>query len=218
MIRPLVFTQASNGAHPGLARRNRSLERWGWEYETYVGEWRGDVYEHSLMEQNTPRWRDAGYTHVLKIDAFDMICVGPPSDLESAYAHYGNPYAIGSAEIGCWPGDYRRADYGPPEHPWWFPHSPLSYDLRRDIPQEWWDRPNRGYGSDQWHLGDLFLAGKIALDRDQLIVMSTGHAHPWEKWFAVEGDRVRNLNRDTLGLFVHGNGRTDISWVPGYGD
>ena len=216
-VNPIIFSWCSIPDHPGFRVMLQSCKSWGWpRVQPHFMPLDIDTVRFGTFAKRFNEWRQEGYTHACWIDAFDMVCVGPPSDLEAAFAAYGNPALLISAEAACWPGDYRLADYPPRQHPWWFAHSPLSVDLRQE-PEKLIDAmPERGYGSDQCHFADLILdkVPGAAIDRDTRVVMATAHCHPWTDCFAVEGSRVRNKITGCQGLFVHGNGRTDISWAP----
>lgn len=191
-----------------------SAHAWGWTIEAHHEPWQGDLALMRIVAANMRRWRKEGYTHLLRLDAFDMVMIGPPSELETKLAIYGSPPLLCSAEAGCWPGDYRKEEYGPREHQWHYAHSPLTFDLRQETPERYWQMKDRGYGTDQFHLADLVIDGVIPIDRGQHIVMSMAHVNPWTDAFDIVGDRVHNRITGGTGLVAHGNGRTDLSWVP----
>lgn len=192
----------------------QSAHAWGWTIEAHHEPWQGDLALQRIVGGNMRRWKMEGYTHLLRLDAFDMVMIGPPSELEEKMAIYNNPPLICSAECGCWPASYRMDEYPERLHPWWFAHSPLTFDLRQDAPVRYWQMPERGYGTDQYHLADLVIEGVIPIDRGQHIVMSAAHVNPFSDAFVIEGDRVFNKLTGGRGLVLHGNGRTDISWAP----
>lgn len=194
----------------------QSCKAWGWANEAHISPFVGEMAYVDAFVSRFDSWRAAGYTHALHLDAFDMIAVGPPEQLPIALDRYSNPSVLMSAEVGCWPGDYRRADYGIPEHPFWFPHSPMTVDLRQRPEEILAMMPDRGYGSVQKYLADLILDGAhgVAIDRNQSVVMSACHCHPWDAVFSLENGVVFNKQTGHSGLFVHGNGQTPIDWVP----
>lgn len=189
----------------------------GWELDIHYGDWHGDaVSQVGTFARQLPKYRESGYRFALRLDNFDIIALGSPGELPAAMEYHGNPVLLMAAELAAWPGDYRLSEYPPRVHPWWFAHSPLVVDLSQELPAEYLTIRDESYGSDQKHFADLILDRRagVAIDRDCLVVQSLGHCQPWAKFFAVEGKRVRNRITRSLPLFAHGNGRTDMSWVP----
>lgn len=216
MIRPVCFIWCSTPSHPWWPRMQQSLRAWGWKREVHVAPW---VEETTYINEFTgrfDRWRSEGYTHALNLCAFDMLCTGSPDELPAALEHYGSPSILMSAEAGCWPGDYRRTDYGEVKHPWWFAHSPMTVDLAQRPEDILARMPDRGYGTIQMYFADLILDREpgVAIDRDTKVILSVAHCHPWSDWFSVEGDRVRNKITGSTPCVAHGNGRTPIDWCP----
>lgn len=218
MAKPIVFSFTSIPTHPGAVRMVESCMRWGWELDQITGEWSGDVAcQLRPFAERLPRYREAGYTHALRLDAFDVIMTGPPAELAAAFGFYGNPVLLMGAECAIWPSDYKRAaEYGVRGGPWWFAHSPLAIDLEQDLPADYLNPPSDAYGHDQHWLADLLLDKRpgVAIDRQCLWLQSLGHCQPTGDFFTFENGRLKNKLTKTLPLAAHGNGGDSMDWIP----
>lgn len=215
-MKPIIFSFSTLGEHPGQIKFERSCARLGWDMDVRVNPvWPGEKEMWDLFWGSFPRYRDMGYTHALRLDAWDTITLGTTEELATALEYYGNPLLLISSEVGCWPGDYRRDEYPPTPHGWRFAHSPLTADLRIDE-AAYKDSSHTGYGADQHHFADLIIDKRVGVAHDTncMVVQSLGHAHPWEQHFDIMGHRVQNKHTGSIPLFLHGNGRCDMSWCP----
>lgn len=216
-IRPVVFSFASNPDDPRVKRLTDSCAKWGWTLSLQTGHWPGDFQFWTNFFSSLDGYRAQRFTHVVRVDAFDVAAVGPPSELADSLAFHHNPAVLISAECAAWPNDYRKAEYPDTPHPWKYAHSPLTIDLWQPIDPQFFQIPDRGYGADQLWFADCILNKMhgIAIDRECKVVQSLGHCHPWQEFFAIEGDRVRNKLTRSLPAFVHYNGGQCVpEWVP----
>ena len=212
-MRPLIYTFASDRAK--CQDMLDSCQKWGWPVALHLDEFPGDYRFWHRFFSMIPRYRDQGYTHLVRLDAFDVKAVGPPSKLAEALEAHGNPAVLISAEFNTWPMNYRANDYPPKEHPWWYAHSPLTVDLTQPIPPRFLEMPDRGYGSDQMHFADLVLdeTPGVAIDRDCRVVQSMCGT-PLSV-FKITSGRVYNLVTGTFPLFMHNNGGGCVpAWIP----
>lgn len=214
MTRPIIFSQLSDPHHPGYLRMRASCERHGWPVDAQVrGFSEAGIWEHFFA--SLAGYREQGYTHAFRLDAFDVLALGPPAELDAALEHYGRPALLMAAEGGCWPDSYRISDYPERKHLFWYAHSPIVVDLTQDLEPLTSKFSHRLYGDDQRWLADLILDAVpgAVIDRDCRVVQSIAFALPWQDHFDLEGGRIRNKVTRSLPLFSHANGRTDDSWL-----
>lgn len=219
-MKPAVVTFSTHKEHTGIDRLKASMLRNGWPEDSFrllVGKWTGWVGRLRAVLAQADPLRFLGFTHLIHVDAFDVICLGRPEELEPALADAGNPAMLMAAESACWPDSHRAAEYPPRELPWHFCHSQYVLDLNQ--------RPPFGLGvdldheDDQRHLTNLYLAGTpgIVLDTKCRVIQSIAHNHPWYNFYDIREDkRVVNKVTKTAPIFFHGNGKTDGSWIPGW--
>lgn len=217
-MNPVIFTFGSVWDHPGFVRFRASAERNGWAIDPHTGEWPGERQMWQMFFDRLPHYKHNGYTHALRLDAFDTLCLGHASELERAWELSGNPAVLVSAEAACWPSNYpRAAEYEPRGSYFWFAHSPCTVDLRQPTPARFFDMPDH-YAGDQTHFANLILDREpgIAIDRPGHVVQSLAHVNPWTDAFELDGGRVVNKLTGSRPLMVHANGMgTTPEWVPG---
>lgn len=217
-MKPIIFALSTIEDHPGFLRMQRTCREKGWPLDVRVEPWPGESQMWQKFFDMLPKYREQGYTHALRLDAWDIVALGKPDELQGCLDEYGSPTVLVSAEVACWPGDYRRNEYPPPRSPWCYAHSPMTIDLSKEIHPRVFQNSHEGYGADQKHFGDLVLnkVPGVALDDNCRVVQALGHCHPWQKFFDMAGGRMTNLVTGTRPLFVHGNGRTEDQWVAPY--
>jgi hypothetical protein len=229
-VKPIVLSYAAGPYdRKCLHRLEATCRKWGWDCA--IGEeptWRGFGRRLKAIGEMAQTAKAAGFTHAVHVDAFDVICVGPP-ELKAPDV----PLLL-AGELGYWPDRGKESEYGyattPPKTPWRYVHSQFVLDLEyvdwfRNLIQDMDDVEDdqgfltEAYLQHQYHARDRLIPAtnwSMVLDYDCTVIQSIAHCHPWDAFFAVEGDRVRNKVTGTLPLFIHGNGRTNLEWVPGY--
>lgn len=215
-MNPIVVTFATDKAHPGLQRLSESCARWGWPLRIIESRWLGWGGRLRRVVFDAPLLREAGYTHMVHVDAYDVVCVGPPVELDFALVAYHQPAVLLAAEAVCWPPDEgMAASYEPRASHWWYAHSQFVLDLGQTVPANLIDVEDNE--DDQRHLHRVVLAKTpgVVIDRSCRVVQSIAHCHPWQEFFMVLGGKHRIVNRviGSMPLFIHGNGQTEMGWV-----
>ena len=214
-MNPCVVTFTSDPHYPGVDALRRSCAKWGWPLVEVVSEWQGEGHRLKSVLAESGELRDQGYTHLVHVDAFDVLAVGPQLGLFNSLKLCGEPPLLLSCEAALWPySPMAEAAYGPKQSHWWYAHSQFVLDLRQPMPRGFGELANDA--SDQQHLHNLVMAETpgIKLDRDCRIIQSVAHCVLWQDFFEVVGGRIVNKLTGSMPLFAHMNGRTDGSWVP----
>lgn len=223
-MKPVVLSYGNN--QDECHRLMNSLAAWGWEYEILgIGEsWKG--WSHRLRTVwNRAEELRGKYTHVVHVDAYDVIANNYAHEFGDAWntANYDNAALVLAAEVNCWPKKELAERHPPNPSPWKYAHSQWVLDLdRMDEVSVVGEIPD-GYDDQLW-LMERFLDWKypIRLDYAGYLVQSTAFSHPWQAWFGIDGassfDPVMGkdhvLNPVAQPLFLHANGGTDTSWWP----
>lgn len=213
-IIPVVCAFATDMNVSGLHRLMRSCRYWGWPLEIINSPWLGWCGRLKKVLSNRDWLLGSGYSHLIHVDAYDVVAMGPPDELSYKLSLYNDPHLLIGAEHGCWPDGDRRERFGEIQSHWWFPHSQYVIDLEREIPSQLLDVHD--HEDDQRHLSNLFLAGHdwISIDRGCHIIQSFAFCHPHENFFEKNtSGRWRNKLTNSYPLFWHGNGRTDGGWL-----
>ena len=174
--------------------------------KTFVDEYKGDA------------------THILYTDMFDTIALAPPSEVISKFKALDCKMLI-SAEKAYFPDDGESHLY---------PESPTQWKYVNgggcifDI--EFFKSITTPYPEpmmDPYWLRDIFLQypNEVKLDYHCQIFQCLAHSNQdeWEvasqstftetKCYNGEQLRIRNKATETMPIFFHGNGRTNIDWV-----
>jgi hypothetical protein len=237
-----VVCVCNNPYHPGFALLARSLERHGYAFRPVVRDWLGFHTKPAGVRDSLPSLKAEGFRHVCAVDAYDVLALGPPSEL----GPYLTAGCLFGTEIAPWPPvpDANLKDKYP-QHPepaplWRYVNSggylgeidflgdyvlagefPLGVEWTSDDPQHLchaWD--------DQLYMASRYLSCPkrdtpegCHLDVGCNVFQTTAHTNaPWNpraNTFEVGDSRVYNRKTGSVPVFMHGNGRDDMAWIPG---
>ena len=200
-----IIVSLDNPNHPGWLKLEESLKRHGWEYVTIVKEWKGfgtkiiGLYEHLVNSYDDD---------FIYLDAYDNYCIASPQEFN--YKHRGGNGLIISSEKGCYPDTYKMGMFPVVKHEWKFLNSGQIYGNKEQFINVYNTNPPRFEDDDQRWYTDRYLAmpDKIGLDYCNIFQSVA---------FEVEGDftltynRLYNNKTHTFPMFIHGNGKTDMT-------
>lgn len=217
-VKPVVVSFSTNPNHPGLDRLTKSLYNNIWPFLSLTDKvfpgWGGRLKR--VINDTISILSGCGYTHMIHVDAYDVIATGPPSELAEKLAILGDPHFLMAAEHGCWPDGHLRDKFEPIGGHWWFPHSQFCLDITKPVPKELIDIHD--HEDDQRHFTKLFFGGYdwLKIDRNCHIFQSFAFCSP-ESNFFEKNDEGRWCNKltGTKPLFFHGNGGTNGDWLWG---
>lgn len=210
------YIVVSYGTHQiqGMQDLTDSLVKYGWDYEIGgVGEtWRGFVAKLQFVSNNIEKWKQMGYTHLIFVDAFDVLATDSVEYVDAKYKEYGSPAMLLAVETGCWPNNDLRDLHPNSGYPWNFYHSQYILDLNKaDIlePQTY-----TATTDDQNHLMCLALKNKdIVADYECKVFMALAHLDERNKWFELRDGKMYNKVTNTAPCFWHGNGKTCMKMI-----
>jgi hypothetical protein len=173
-------------------------------------------YSHALKIKRvfeTVRANQNEFTHVLVIDAFDVVVTASLAEVEKRFQRMGHPW-IFNAERSCWPDSELENQYPACETPWRFLNAGC---FMAEIPYFLEAGQRHGFesidvwGDDQRFYTRLFLdhPGLIRLDhRCELFYTLFSPDYIGFDYVISEG-RVENSLTGTQPLVIHGNGGVD---------
>lgn len=211
-MRPVLVSYATD--HAQAARLRNSATRLGWRVEiAYESEWRGLGRKFKGLVEAGRSATARGSTHAVCVDGYDVIALGGPDEFADAMEPFADAAVVFAAEKACFPDGSLAPRYPTTTNPWRFLNA--QFVVRAGEFDRLAAERCRDDEDDQLFLTRRFLdAGVGVLDYDGRVVQTVAHCHPWRDWFGVAGGRVVNKLTGSRPLFVHGNGRTDLSWVP----
>lgn len=198
----------------------RTLEAHWITYKLYgQGRWRG-FGEKLLMSYEVAK-KETDYTHILHIDAFDVIVLGRPDQLLERFLEFDHPW-VSCAEVNCWPDAARAGDYPACDSPWRYLNSGAYLAERQylaDCLERWGGARINPAADDQRFLTDRYLQepGVILLDTGCRLFQSL--LGGWHLFDSGPG-WLHNRLTGTHPLVLHHNGGADIRqlkdiWGPG---
>ena len=200
-----VIVSLDNPNHSGWLKLEESLKRHGWEYVTIVKEWKGfgtkiiGLYEHLVNEYDED---------FIYLDAYDNYCIAPPDEFN--YKHRGGTGLIISAEKGCYPDSHNRGKFPIVPHEWKYLNSGQIYG-RRDVFMNLFEQnPVRFEDDDQRWYTDRFLERRSSISLDYCNIFQSV-AFEVEGDFTLTYNRLYNNKTHTFPMFIHGNGKTDMT-------
>jgi hypothetical protein len=173
----------------------------------YSGQWRG-FGEKLVMGQKAAR-ELTQYTHLMLIDAFDVIVMATVDEIMSRYLEFGHPFVC-QAENNCWPDKEKASRYPECNTPWRYLNSGL-YIAEREYLGQLWEKhgPIDPCVYDQGWVTDVFLndPGCIKLDTNCVLFQSLLASI---KNLELINGKLHNTLTDTYPLIAHHHGGQDI--------
>jgi hypothetical protein len=200
-----IIVSLDNPNHPGWLKLEESLKRHGWEYVTIVKEWKGfgtkiiGLYEHLVNDYDDD---------FIYLDAYDNYCIAPPDEFN--YKHRGGTGLIISAEKGCYPDSHNMGKFPSVPHEWKYLNSGQIYGRREDFIKLFEQNPVRFEDDDQRWYTDRFLERRSSISLDYCNIFQSV-AFEVEGDFTLTYNRLYNNKTHTFPMFIHGNGKTDMT-------
>lgn len=182
-------------------------EERGVPLHAYTGPWRG-FGEKLLMGQRASA-ELTQYTHLMLIDAFDVIVMASAGEILTRFMEFGHPFVC-QAEINCWPDREKSSRFPACDSHWKYLNSGL-YVVERKYLGSLWQKhgPIDPSVYDQRWVIDVFLndPGCIMLDTGCVLFQSL---HGSQQHLEMRGKRLYNRCTGTYPLVAHHQGGADI--------
>lgn len=224
-MRIKLITLSTELNHPGWLKFKASLDHFGYDYHLIhqdapsgshiFGTQMPLVYQY-LKEQ----LQGTSYSHVIYCDAWDTIALGPPVEVDRKLKIYFNREIefLGSAEKACFPHPELAVEYPTCETDWKYVNgggwlSSIAHFIRM-----YEANSSKGINDQLW-LAQRFIASHRAFEPVYLdyaceIFQTIGFEGPEDFGYADgKPGRLVNFKTQSLPIFMHGNGRTDMSKV-----
>ena len=200
-----VIIISDNSNHPGQLKLVESLRRHGWEYVEILEPFRGLGYKISELAKYL---RQSGDEEFILMDAFDTYCIAPPSEWKQYVFPFSDDIMI-SGEKQCFPHPEKAEFFLPGRSPWKFPNSGQIWGRSQPVLDlvdvfEWNDADN-----DQIWYTDRAAGRSVSIDVQCVNFQSIAFEEDGD--FSFVYDRLQNNVTGTMPLFIHGNGRTDMT-------
>lgn len=209
-----LITVCSRTDEYGFEMLKKTVEKFNWPFVVLKTEWHG--FGTKLLTAYQYLKQSPDITHFFFCDAYDVVLLG---DMEEALmkikANCGLDKMIIGAERGCWPDGSLETYYAKHEHGFNYVNSGL-YFAPVKLFLELFEKDAPEYSTDD----QLWLTRKYLFENnDKNIVLDTSCNVFQNYSFLRDGDYkyengwLSNENTHTKPVFVHGNGRTDLTKV-----
>lgn len=204
----IVVTTCDNINNERYLKLKASLERFGYDFECIFHPFTFGTQLNVIRKWAENYTGDA--THMLYTDAFDTLALGGPDEVASKMP--GCKMLI-SAEKNCYPHPERADRYPYCKSPWRFVNGG-GWIAEIEYFKYLCGKENLNSGShDQVWLMDAYLNNQedIKLDTNCEIFQTIAFSYK-EEWSQQER-RFVNVALNTIPVFFHGNGHTEMDWV-----
>lgn len=199
-----VLYISDNPNHPGQLKLVESLNRHGWEHHYIYSAFRGLGFKITELANYLRR---SGDEEFIMMDAFDTYCVAPPSEWEM---HTGK--VITSGEKQCWP-NADLSKYFIHSSPWRYVNSGQVYGNTKYFLELFDHNPCSDEYDDQLWYTEWAMNGAIDIDYKCKVFQSIAFEEQGQLTYSPGERRIINEVYMTRPIFIHGNGKTDMTKV-----
>jgi len=199
-----VIVSLDNPNHAGWLKFEESLKQHGWAYHPIVREWKGfgtkiiGLYEYLCSTD---------IDEFIYLDAYDNYCIASPHEFKFKKKDY--PMIL-SSEKGCYPDTHKMGMFPVVNHEWKFLNSGQIYGTKEHFINVYNSNPPRFEDDDQRWYTERFLAMRESIGLDYCNIFQSV-AFEVEGDFTLTYNRLYNNKTHTFPMFIHGNGKTDMS-------
>jgi len=199
-----VIVSLDNPNHAGWLKFEESLKQHGWSYHPIIREWKGfgtkiiGLYEYLCSTD---------IEEFIYLDAYDNYCIAGPEEFKFKKKVY--PIII-SSEKGCYPDTHKMGMFPVVNHEWKFLNSGQIYGNKEHFISVYNSNPPRFEDDDQRWYTDRFLNMRSTIGLDYCNIFQSV-AFEVEGDFTLTYNRLYNNKTHTFPMFIHGNGKTDMS-------
>jgi len=199
-----VIVSLDNPNHAGWLKFEQSLKQHGWAYHPIVREWKGfgtkiiGLYEYLCSTD---------IDEFIYLDAYDNYCIASPHEFKFKKKDY--PMIL-SSEKGCYPDTHKMGMFPVVNHEWKFLNSGQIYGTKEQFINVYNINPPRFEDDDQRWYTERFLAMRESIGLDYCNIFQSV-AFEVEGDFTLTYNRLYNNKTHTFPMFIHGNGKTDMS-------
>jgi hypothetical protein len=199
-----VIVSLDNPQHPGWLKLEESLKRHGWDYHPIITEWKGfgtkiiGLYEYLCATD---------IDEFIYLDAYDNYCIASPQEFKFKKKDF--PMIV-SSEKGCYPDTHKMGMFPVVNHEWKYLNSGQIYGNKKDFLDVYHSNPPRFEDDDQRWYTERFLAMPDTIGLDYCNIFQSV-AFQVEGDFTLTYNRLYNNKTHTFPMFIHGNGKTDMS-------
>ena len=208
-LRCKLITTVSDPNHPGFKQLLKSLEKFKWDAEIIMSDYHG--YGTKMVNAyNCAKETDC--THLFIVDAHDVVVLGT---MEEALSKMPTGNIVFNAEKCAWPYSEWALLYPEVVSEWKYLNGGVAFVSVPDFIEMFEQFPILPTDNDQVILAKAFLTAREAygMTLDNNCQAFQSYAFISEDDYSYENGRIQNLKTKTEPVFIHGNGKTDMTKV-----
>ena len=200
-----LLTVATDIANDKLFDLISSADKFGWNLEVIVTEWKG--FGTKLIETYNHLQKNPHITEFIFVDAYDVVALSSPQEVLEKIKD--RTKMLISVEKNCWPKSELASQYPKTNSEWkyinsgsYYSPSKLFIDMIESYPPLYID-------DDQLYLTNEFLNNPDDKVLDYDCEVFQAYSFIADDDFGYENKRLQNLKTKSQPVLIHSNGRTD---------
>lgn len=204
-----LITTISDQSHPGWKTLERSLIKFGWDYDVMQSDYHG-FGTKMVNAYNYAKTTDC--THLFIVDAYDVVVLGTMSE---ALEKLGNKDMVWNAEKAAWPYEQWGMLYPEVDSEWKYLNGGACFVEVKKFIQMLDDYPIMPTDNDQVVLAATYIVDRnsYGMSLDTACKAFQSYAHIADDDYAYRDGRLWNIKNETCPVIIHGNGHTDMSKI-----
>jgi hypothetical protein len=200
-----LLTVATDIANDKLFDLISSADKFGWNLEVIVTEWKG--FGTKLIETYNHLQKNPHIKEFIFVDAYDVVALSSPQEVLEKIKD--RTKMLISVEKNCWPKSELASQYPKTDSEWkyinsgsYYSPSKLFIDMIESYPPLYID-------DDQLYLTNEFLNNPDDKVLDYDCEVFQAYSFIADDDFGYENKRLQNLKTKSQPVLIHSNGRTD---------
>jgi hypothetical protein len=204
-----LLTVATDLNREGLTNLINSAQKFGWDIEVIVSEWRG--FGTKIIETYNYLKKNPDVTEFIFVDAYDVIVLSTPEEFKEKIVDKDK--MLISVEKNCWPDSLLSILYPPIFGNWKYINSGSYYSPSKLFIDIIEDNPPLYTDDDQLWFTNQFLDSPENKLLNYSCDIFQAYSFISDDDFGYDSNRLQNLKTGSEPIFIHGNGKTDMTKV-----
>lgn len=204
-----LLTLATDVASKKLLDLIASSDKFGWNLEVIVAEWRG--FGTKLIETYNYLKKNPRITEFIFVDAYDVVALSSPQ--EAIEKIKDRTKMLISVEKNCWPDSSLASKYPKTDSEWKYINSGSYYSPSKLFIDMIEANPPLYIDDDQLWMTNRFLNNPNDKVLDYDCEVFQAYSFISDDDFGYENKRLQNLKTKSQPVLIHSNGKTDDTKV-----
>jgi hypothetical protein len=204
-----LLTVATDVSNKKLYDLMVSADRFGWNLEIIVTEWKG--FGTKLIETYNHLKKNPQITEFIFVDAYDVIALSTPKEVIEKIKD--RTKMLISVEKNCWPKPELASQYPKTDSEWKYINSGSYYSPSKLFIDMVEANPPLYIDDDQLYFSLEWLKNQSIALLDYDCEVFQAYSFIADDDFGYENKRLQNLKTKSQPVLIHGNGKTCVDKV-----